>query len=48
MPLKTVKVSENTHERLTELKPYDSLSYGEFVNELLDEYESVGGGGSRE
>lgn len=41
MALKTVKVSEETHERLTEAKPFDSLSYGEFINELLDHYDSA-------
>ena len=36
----TVGVSEQTHERLKELKPYDSVSFDEFINELADVWEA--------
>jgi len=29
------------HERLARLKPYDSMSFDEFLQEMFDEYECV-------
>jgi len=29
------------HERLARLKPYDSMSFNEFLQEMFDEYERV-------
>lgn len=40
MSVKTIKVNESLHDRLTEAKPWDSLSYGEFIGELLDHYQA--------
>lgn len=34
----TVTIQESTHERLKEVKPYESLSWDEFLRELADEY----------
>jgi predicted CopG family antitoxin len=39
----TVTVHESVHDRLADAKPFDSLSYSEFINELLDQYEPGGG-----
>lgn len=35
---RTVKVHESTHERLQELKPYDSMSFNELIDEMADVY----------
>jgi hypothetical protein len=35
----TVGLSRSTKTRLDELKPYDSMSYDEFLAELADAYE---------
>lgn len=36
---KTIRVSESTHERLEELKPYDSMSFDDLIQEMADVYE---------
>jgi hypothetical protein len=41
MARKMVAVSEATHRRLKELRPYESISFDEFVNDMADVYESV-------
>lgn len=35
----TVGLSRSTKSRLDELKPYESMSYDEFLAELADHYE---------
>ena len=35
----TLNVRRRTHRRLEALKPYDSMSYDEFLGELADAYE---------
>ena len=35
----TIGLTRSTHSRLSELKPYDSMSFDEFVGELADHYE---------
>lgn len=35
----TIAVRRSLKSRMDSLKPYDSISYGEFIKELLDEYE---------
>ncbi len=32
----TVQVQKSTHTRLTAAKPYDSMTYNEFIEQLLD------------
>lgn len=34
---KTVKISDETHRRLEEMKPYDSVSFNDIITELIDE-----------
>lgn len=34
-----IRVSEETHERLQELKPYDSMTFDELIAEMADQYE---------
>ena len=36
----TMSVHRDVHERLDSLKPYDSMSYSEFLDELADVYEN--------
>lgn len=36
----TVEVKRPTHQRLEELKPYDSMSFDEFISETLDVWEN--------
>ena len=36
----TIQVSRDFHSRLDSLKPYDSLSYEEFLAEMADVYEN--------
>jgi hypothetical protein len=36
----TVTVTRDTHRRLDDLKPYESMSYDEFLSELADDYET--------
>lgn len=45
---KVVRVSEANHERLDRLKPYETMTYNEFIGELLRVYEerAAGNGGS--
>lgn len=33
---KTVRLQESTHRRLTEAKPYDSMTYDEYITQLLN------------
>lgn len=35
----TVSVERETHARLEAAKPYDSMSFDEFVNDVLDRVE---------
>lgn len=35
----TVQVTRSVHSRLEALKPYESMSYNEFIEELVDTYE---------
>lgn len=37
--MKNVPVYGDTKQRMDDLKPYDSMSYDEFMGELLDAYE---------
>ena len=37
----TLTVRQDLHERLARLKPYDSMSFDEFLQEMFDEYERV-------
>lgn len=39
----TLPVRKSQKRRLEDLKPYDSLSWGEFVGVLADNYEKHGG-----
>lgn len=36
---KTITVHEDIHTRLDEAKPYDSMSFNEFLGELLKDWE---------
>lgn len=36
----TIAVKQSTHQRLKELKPYGSMSFGELIEELADSYEN--------
>jgi len=38
----TIQISVGTHRRLEELKPYESVSFGEIVAEMVDMYEARG------
>jgi len=38
----TVGLNKSTKRRLDSLKPYDTMSYDEFVSELADVYERGG------
>ena len=35
----TIQVRENTRKRLSELKPYPSVSYDDLLQEMADTYE---------
>lgn len=35
----TVQVHRSTHSRLEELRPYDSMSFNELIEEMADVYE---------
>lgn len=35
----SVSMSRSTRDRLRDMKPYDSMSYDEFLQELMDSYE---------
>jgi predicted DNA-binding ribbon-helix-helix protein len=34
----TIRVERSLHARLKEMRPYDSMSWNEFIEELADEY----------
>lgn len=36
---KTITVHKDVHTRLGEAKPYDSMSFNEFLDELLEDWE---------
>lgn len=36
----TIAVSQRTRKRLSRLKPHESMSYDELVNEMMDMYEN--------
>ena len=38
---KTVKLSEENHQRLEELKPHERVPFDDVIAELLDDYEAV-------
>ena len=38
----SIGVRRETHERLEEVRPYDSISWDEFLHELADVYEDHG------
>jgi predicted CopG family antitoxin len=40
---KTIRVSESTHERLNDLKPYDSMTFDELIEEMAEVYENARG-----
>lgn len=35
----SVRVHRDTHRRLKDLKPYDSVTFDEFLREMADVYE---------
>lgn len=35
----TVQVKRRTHTRMKELRPYDSMTFDEFIREMADVYE---------
>lgn len=35
----TISVHEETRDRVKKLKPFDSMSYNEFLQEMADVYE---------
>lgn len=39
----TIQISVGTHRRLKQLKPYDSMAFGDLVSEMVDVYEADGG-----
>lgn len=39
MRYKTLKVSEQTHEKLSEMKPYDSMSFDDLLTDMAESYE---------
>lgn len=46
-----VRVNDDTHTRLTEIQPFDSISMDETINELIDGYtgdrlDAAGGEGT--
>lgn len=36
---KTIRVSEELHTRLEKLKPYESMTFDELIDEMADVYE---------
>lgn len=34
-----VRVSDDTHRQLKDLRPYDSMSFDELIREMADQYE---------
>lgn len=36
----TVEVSRDLHRRLKELKPYDSVTFNDLIEEMADVYEN--------
>ena len=38
---KSLKVSAETHARLEDLKPFDSMSFDELIEEMADTYAEV-------
>lgn len=36
---KTIRVTADLHERLEDLKPYDSMTFNELIEEMADAYE---------
>lgn len=36
----TVQVSKALHSRLDDLKPYDSMSFNDLLEEMADKYEN--------
>lgn len=39
---RAVSFHEPTVERMQKMKPYDTISWDEWMNEVLDEYEQAG------
>lgn len=39
----TIQVSRATHARLSETKPFESMSYDEWVRTIVDDYEGKEG-----
>ena len=37
----TIRLSRGTKTRIDEVRPYESLTYDEFINELVNVYEQV-------
>jgi len=35
----TLSIHRETHSRLEDMKPYESVSFDEFINVLMDSYE---------
>mgnify|MGYP006307873521 CR=1 FL=1 len=35
----TIHIDRSTHSRLKEIRPYDSMSFGEFVSAMADVWE---------
>ena len=38
----TLGIRKSIHSRLTELKPYESMSFNDLLNEMADSYEGEG------
>lgn len=36
---KTIAVSEKVHEKLKSLKPYDSVSFNDLLDDMADQYD---------
>lgn len=37
----SLRVSRSTHERLKDIRPYDSMSFDELIDEMADTYRRV-------
>lgn len=38
----TIRVSRETHEKLAESKPYDSMSFDDLLREMVEEFDASG------
>lgn len=37
----SIQVHDSTHARLEDLKPYETMSFDELLNEMADQFEGV-------